>query len=98
MAIITKIMTKIYISGANMNTNPMQFCVWLQGALEMTDAKELNEEQTQKVKDKLNSVFEHVIDPQRDSETSADREDLQAAHDGRPYRHHGRDRHVPRMC
>ena len=43
-------------------TTPEQFVYWLQGFLELTNQDFLNEEQTKKVKAKLNSVF-HKVTP-----------------------------------
>ena len=39
------------------------FVYWLQGFFEVSDSKELNEKQTQIVKNHLNLVFKHEIDP-----------------------------------
>lgn len=39
--------------------NPRQFCVWLQGFLDACDSLELTVNQTVKIKQKLESVFEH---------------------------------------
>jgi hypothetical protein len=39
------------------------FCFWLQGCFEITDAKALNEWQLEVVKRHLALVFKHEIDP-----------------------------------
>jgi len=39
------------------------FCYWLQGTFEVASLEELNKEQTQTVKNHLNLVFVHEIDP-----------------------------------
>jgi hypothetical protein len=39
------------------------FCYWLQGLFEMTDTKTLSEQQVQIIKNHLNMVFHHEIDP-----------------------------------
>lgn len=39
------------------------FAYWLQGFFEITDPKEINEEQTLIIKKHLNLVFYHEIDP-----------------------------------
>lgn len=48
------------------------FAFWLQGFFEMTDAKQLDEKQTQMVKDHLFLVFEHVAG-KSEEETNIDR-------------------------
>lgn len=44
------------------------FVIWLDGFLD--DKKSLNESQTKKVSDKLNSLFEHEADNQKTDEPS----------------------------
>lgn len=39
------------------------FCFWLQGYLEVSNPKEINEEQTTMIKKHLALVFKHEIDP-----------------------------------
>jgi len=39
------------------------FCYWLQGYFEISKASTLSEEQTQDVRNHLNMVFIHEIDP-----------------------------------
>tara|TARA_Y100001973_G_C5197892_1_gene335585 strand:- start:844 stop:1038 length:195 start_codon:yes stop_codon:yes gene_type:complete len=40
----------------------VEFCYWLQGMFELTDTKELNEQQTEMIKKHLQLVFVHEID------------------------------------
>jgi len=39
------------------------FCYWLQGFFEVSEARQLNVDQTEKIKKHLNLVFKHEIDP-----------------------------------
>lgn len=39
------------------------FVYWLQGFFEISESKELNEKQVQIIKNHLNLVFKHEIDP-----------------------------------
>ena len=39
------------------------FCYWLQGFFEVSGAKEISAEQTEMIKNHLNLVFVHEIDP-----------------------------------
>lgn len=55
------------------------FVYWLQGCFEIADLKTLNEEQTQMIKNHLNMVFVHEIDPSMGDEKH--QEDLQKLHD-----------------
>ncbi len=45
------------------------FCFWLQGMFEISSVESLTAEQTKIVKDHLNLVFKHEIDPSMGSET-----------------------------
>ena len=62
--------------------NSIDFCFWLQGHFELSDAKKLNEKQTEVIKKHLSLVFKHEIDPLRESETTASVEELNNAHSG----------------
>jgi len=42
---------------------PTAFCYWLQGFFELSDAETLSPKQVEAIKNHLNLVFEHVIDP-----------------------------------
>lgn len=45
----------------------LSFIIWLEGYLDnVPEGFDLNKEKTQKIKDKLNSIFKHEIDPQMD--------------------------------
>ena len=54
------------------------FAFWLQGFFEISDAKELTEEQTTMIKKHLNLVFKHEIDDMYEG----NKEELQNIHDG----------------
>ncbi len=56
--------------------NSIDFCFWLQGCFEITETKELSREQIDIIKNHLNLVFIHEIDPLRESETDVDKEIL----------------------
>lgn len=56
------------------------FCYWLQGYFEISGAKELDEKQIEIIKNHLNLVFRHEIDPQHEG----DPQELQNIHDGKP--------------
>lgn len=49
--------------------NSIDFCYWLQGYFELSDEKELTEHQIDIIKNHLNLVFKHEIDPMRDKES-----------------------------
>lgn len=55
------------------------FCYWLQGLFELSEAKELGAEQTSKVRAHLAMVFKHEIDPS--AGTPEHQIELQALHD-----------------
>ena len=61
---------------------PVDFCYWLQGALELNPGQPMSREQMEVIQNHLNLVFEHTIDPMREAETAVNKEDLQATHDG----------------
>lgn len=59
----------------------IEFMIWLEGYLDnVPDGFDLNKEKTQKIKDKLNSVFKHEIDPQMDKGRNP--KELRQTHDG----------------
>lgn len=68
---------------------PSDFVYWLQGYFELSESTTMSEKQVQIVKNHLNLVFTHVIDPEQvahlpqnvQAEVSAD---LQNIHDGEP--------------
>lgn len=43
--------------------NTIDFCFWLQGYFEISGNTEISKEQAQIIKDHLNLVFKHEIDP-----------------------------------
>lgn len=68
--------------GKEKEMNSIDFCYWLQGYFELSDVKKIDTKQTKIVKDHLNLVFLHEIDPLRESESVASKEELDAAHTG----------------
>lgn len=66
--------------GKESKMRPVDFIFWLQGFLELSDAKTLSAKQLTIVRNHLNLVFEHSIDPS----LGGDAEKLQAIHDGDP--------------
>lgn len=54
------------------------FCYWLQGVFEVGNVTQLDEKQTQMVKNHLNLVFKHEIDPEMGDEKA--QEELNAIH------------------
>jgi len=56
------------------------FCYWLQGAMELGQVKSLSEEQTTVLRNHLNMVFVHEIDPSLGDE--AHKEEVRRAHEG----------------
>ena len=61
--------------------NTIDFCYWLQGHFELSGSDKLTEEQVRVIKNHLNLVFLHEIDPLRESQTTAKSEELQQVHD-----------------
>jgi hypothetical protein len=57
------------------------FCYWLQGLFELQDPKTLDERQTRLIKQHLNLVFIHEIDPSHSDDPMVQGA-LQAVHDG----------------
>lgn len=64
--------------------NSVDFCYWLQGHFELTNSNDLSPEQVRVIRNHLNLVFKHEIDPIRESETTTPKAVLQNTHDGRP--------------
>jgi len=62
--------------------NSIDFCYWLQGYFEISDAKSLNERQTEVLKNHLHLVFKHEIDPLREDQTPTPTSVLNTAHTG----------------
>lgn len=62
-----------------------KFVDWLDGFLENSDpALPIGPEQTQKIRDRLNDVFHHEIDPAMVASTGQSHSALQSVHDGKP--------------
>lgn len=61
---------------------PQEFCYWLQGYFELTgkEAESLSATQVSVMRNHLNLVFKHEIDPKYPGKP----EELQAIHDGNP--------------
>ena len=49
--------------------NAIDFCYWLQGHFELNPDISMTPEQTKLIKNHLNLVFKHEIDPLRESQT-----------------------------
>jgi hypothetical protein len=62
--------------------NSIDFCFWLQGYFEISGATEISEAQTKIVKEHLNLVFKHEIDPVREKQTSTPAHVLNKVHNG----------------
>ena len=60
--------------------NSIDFCYWLQGYFEISDAKEITPAQLEVIKNHINLVFKHEIDPLRDSQTSTPASILNSIH------------------
>lgn len=56
------------------------FAYWLQGFFELSDANTLDRKQTQTIKNHLNLVFKHEIDPSMGDEEH--QKELNAIHNG----------------
>lgn len=67
---------------------PENFCYWLQGYFEVSDSRVLTEKQVEIVKNHLNLVFVHSIDPKASAHISNPKEakklqeKLNEVHDG----------------
>lgn len=59
--------------------NEREFCYWLQGFFELNAVAVITPEQTNVIRNHLNLVFTHAIDPSY----SGDPATLQAIHDGK---------------
>ena len=60
--------------------NTIDFCYWLQGHFEISETSELSVKQVETIKNHLNLVFKHEIDPLRDSQTTTTTGVLNEAH------------------
>jgi hypothetical protein len=62
--------------------NSIDFCYWLQGYFEVADPNVIPESQLNIIKNHLNLVFKHEIDPLRESQTTTPAEELNHVHNG----------------
>ena len=60
--------------------NTIDFCYWLQGYFEISGSEELSKEQIEIIKNHLNLVFKHEIDPLRESQTTTPKSLLDYTH------------------
>lgn len=75
-----------HLKGLHMNAQ--DFVYWLQGYFELSDSNTLTEKQVMAIKNHLNLVFTHVIDPAQVSHLPPELQakasaELQAIHDGK---------------
>lgn len=64
------------------NMTSRDFCYWLQGFFEIGRQTSIDQIQTQQIKNHLNLVFKHEIDPSIDLNNSKVKDELQKIHDG----------------
>ncbi len=62
--------------------NSVDFCFWLQGHFEISDSCSITDKQVEIIKNHLNLVFKHEIDPLRESETTTKPNELNSVHFG----------------
>ena len=62
--------------------NSVEFCYWLQGYFEISQASTVTPDQMNIIKNHLNLVFKHEIDPMREEESNATKEELNHVHNG----------------
>lgn len=79
---------------------PEEFCYWLQGYFEMSESKTLDERQVEVLKNHLNLVFTHSIDPsylEGLSPQDAEKKKvlLDSAHAGKPQYPTGKTGYLP---
>ena len=60
--------------------NTIDFCYWLQGYFEISGDSEISKEQAEVIKNHLNLVFKHEIDPLRENQTTTPVSVLNNAH------------------
>ncbi len=58
-----------------------EFCYWLQGFFELSDSTELSVKQVETIKNHLNLVFVHDIDPSYSKDENV-QQNYQKLHDG----------------
>ena len=64
--------------------NAIDFCFWLQGYFEIHGKTEVTAEQAAIIKNHLNLVFKHEIDPLREKQTPTPASELNLAHGNDP--------------
>ena len=62
--------------------NSIDFCYWLQGYFELSDVKMLDAKRVEILKNHLNLVFKHEMDPLRERETTTSVDVLNEVHSG----------------
>lgn len=60
--------------------NTIDFCFWLQGYFEISGETELSKEQVKVIRNHLDLVFKHEIDPLRENQTTTNASVLNNAH------------------
>lgn len=60
--------------------NSIDFCFWLQGYFEISEATTLSKKQVETIKNHLNLTFKHEIDPLKEKETPTPKEVLNHTH------------------
>ena len=60
--------------------NSIHFCFWLQGYFELSGGATVTPAQAEAIKNHLNLVFKHEIDPLRESQTATPKTILDHAH------------------
>ena len=60
--------------------NAIDFCFWLQGYFEIHGKADVTPEQAEIIKNHLNLVFKHEIDPLRDKQTTTPSSVLNQTH------------------
>lgn len=60
--------------------NTIDFCFWLQGYFEIHGKAEISAEQAEIIKNHLNLVFKHEIDPLREKQTTTPASVLNQTH------------------
>lgn len=62
--------------------NSIDFCYWLQGHFELSESNQLTEKQVEIIKNHLNLVFKHEIDPLVESKSPLQKAVLNNLHSG----------------
>ena len=57
------------------------FCYWLMGYFEISDTKNMSSDQIKMIKNHLNLVFKHEIDPSIDGNDPFKKQEMQLLHD-----------------